>query len=181
MGSITQIKVNGIVYDLTDARVPEWALQDEMRVKHKTEAEWNAQPMTVGAAGVIYVYDDHYILGSKNVPAIKIGDGNAYLIDAPFITDYLETVIVNHISDTNMHTSAQEKAYWSAKLNSPSAAGIEGDVLTLGGDGEPIWSESTGKAEWGYITGTLSNQVDLKDAIDRKVSASIDDETLIFN
>lgn len=180
MGSITQIKVNGIVYDLTDARVPEWALQDEMRVKHKTEAEWNAQPMLVGSSGVIYVYDDHYILGSKNVPAIKIGDGNAYLIDAPFITDYLETVIVNHISDTSMHTSSQEKAYWNAKLNSPSIAGEEGNILTLGEDGEVLWAESA-KAEWGYITGTLSNQTDLKNAIDQKVSTSVDDETLIFN
>src|ERR1051326_2810241 len=54
----------------------------------------------------------------------------------------------------------------------PIPAGSEGDVLTLG-DGLPAWATSGGggSAAWGDLTGTLSDQSDLKSALDAKLAS----------
>lgn len=57
----------------------------QKQVVSKTTAEWNAQPMLISAKDVIYVYTDYKIVDDQPVPNLKVGDGNAYLIDLPFI------------------------------------------------------------------------------------------------
>ena len=51
----------------------------------KTTAEWNSTPQLRSKKDTIYVYTDYSIVDNQNIPAIKIGDGNAYLIDLPFV------------------------------------------------------------------------------------------------
>lgn len=51
-----------------------------------TTAQWNAQIHLVSAKDVIYVYTDYEIVDGQPIPNLKIGDGNAYLIDLPFIS-----------------------------------------------------------------------------------------------
>ena len=55
------------------------------QVISKTTAEWNANPQIVSSKDIIYVYTDYKVVDEQNVPNIKIGDGNAYLIDLPFV------------------------------------------------------------------------------------------------
>ena len=64
-----------------------------------------------------YVYLDGYTIDGHNVPRIKLGDGNAYVADLPF----LDEKMANHIDDSNIHTSLAEKAFWGTKLTCSEA------------------------------------------------------------
>lgn len=79
-----------------------------------TTAEWDAQSQLQSAANTIYVYKDHK-RDSQNraIAGIKVGDGNAYLIDLPF-TDEVE---MEHISDTDIHITAAERLAWNNKVS----------------------------------------------------------------
>lgn len=81
----------------------------------ETTAYWNAHPDLIGLAGHIYVYTDYDVVDGKDVPAIKIGDGLSYLIDNPFIVSN-ESDIQDHINDTVVHITSEERAFWNAKM-----------------------------------------------------------------
>lgn len=52
-----------------------------------TTANWNAQRDLIGKKDCIYVYTDYEINREtgEQIPSMKIGTGNAYLIDLPFV------------------------------------------------------------------------------------------------
>lgn len=50
-----------------------------------TTEEWNSNPTLVSKKNTLYIYSDYDNNGSTDIPAAKIGDGSAYLIDLPFI------------------------------------------------------------------------------------------------
>lgn len=78
-----------------------------------TKANWNAQNTLTGAQNTIYVYTDYMQDGDgNNIAGIKIGDGNAYLIDAPF----LDTIYYEHVNDTDIHITAEEREFWNNKV-----------------------------------------------------------------
>lgn len=52
----------------------------------KTTAEWNALTTLVSELDTIYVYSDFKTVDGVNIPAVKIGDGLAYVVDLPFST-----------------------------------------------------------------------------------------------
>ena len=53
----------------------------------KTSAEWALLTTLQSRQGEIYVYSDGAEDGEGNpIPMIKIGDGNAYVVDLPFAT-----------------------------------------------------------------------------------------------
>lgn len=52
----------------------------------KTTAEWNVLTSLVSEANTIYVYSDYKTVDGVDIPAIKIGDGLAYVVDLPFST-----------------------------------------------------------------------------------------------
>ena len=92
-------------------------------VYYDTTANWNMQSSLIAEEGTIYVYSDYYHIddGEGNmvpVAGIKIGDGNAYLIDMPFVTDALTSSILTHVSNTQVHVTPQEKAFWNNKVSS---------------------------------------------------------------
>lgn len=64
---------------------------DLRAIRNKTTAEWNSIPMLISEEGAIYIYSDYKTIKRDDqiitVPGIKIGDGNAYVIDLPFISD----------------------------------------------------------------------------------------------
>lgn len=76
----------------------------------KTSAEWAELTDLVSREGEIYVYSD---AGANGEPMVKIGDGNAYVVDLPFtaVTDF-------RITDTDIQN-------WNNKV----AVRIEGDRL----------------------------------------------------
>lgn len=82
-------------------------------VLFNTKEGWSLQGNLVGKENTIYVYtnyqkdeDNHDIAG------IKIGDGNAYLIDLPF----LDTLYLAHIQNNNIHITEEERRRWNEKV-----------------------------------------------------------------
>lgn len=86
------------------------------RVLSNSTEGWNSHLDLIGELGVIYIYKDYrQVLNDKgelvDSPAIKVGDGKAYLIDLPFADDW----ITNHINDTTIHITQEEREAWNDK------------------------------------------------------------------
>lgn len=99
--SLTQLGTRAILYDTTEG--------------------WNNQRDLVSEEGVVYIYSDAQSYttddGSRTVyvPGIKIGDGNAYLIDLPFTGS--DALIAEHVNDTGLHVTTEEKLFWNNKVD----------------------------------------------------------------
>ena len=92
----------------------------DIPIHYGTTEYWNSQRELVGKKSHIYVYSD---FGETEidgqvvaVPNIKIGDGNAFLIDNPFITASVEELLKMHIDDSSVHISADERDVWNNKV-----------------------------------------------------------------
>lgn len=97
----------------------------DKQVYFGTTAEWNAQSSLVSQANKIYVYTDYKTDGSgRNIAGIKVGDGNAYLIDKPFIDE----LYFDHIQDGSIHVTASDKLRWDNAVNCYYSSG---DILTF--------------------------------------------------
>ena len=95
-------------------------LQDYLNVHLKkqvlfnTTAAWNAQVQLTSEPDTLYIYTDHQTDSQGNkIAGIKVGDGNAYLIDLPFT----DAVIMEHIDDNVRHITAEERAFWNNKVS----------------------------------------------------------------
>ena len=93
---------------------------DSEFIHSDTTANWNSQPSLIGKLGHIYIYTD-YTTADKDgaevlVPNIKIGDGKAYLIDNPFISLPLESLMKRHADDTAKHITSDERDCWNGKV-----------------------------------------------------------------
>lgn len=84
-------------------------------VHFDTVAHWNTQRDLVAKNGHIYVYTDYQVIDGVNIPAIKIGDGNAYLIDIPFV-DSNSSLLKTHIDDKEIHITSDERDFWNNKV-----------------------------------------------------------------
>lgn len=92
----------------------------DVPIHYGTTEYWNSQPDLVGKKSHIYVYSDYAETEIDGeivaVPNIKIGDGNAFLIDNPFITASVDDIINMHINDNDVHISAAERDFWNEKV-----------------------------------------------------------------
>lgn len=90
-------------------------------ILYGTTEEWNSQRDLISTEGTVYIYSDYQTMTidgvKKNIPGIKIGDGKAYLMDMPFITQ-AEQALFQHIADSEIHTNSSEKNFWSQKITS---------------------------------------------------------------
>lgn len=83
------------------------------QVRFNTTAGWSVQTTLVSEPETIYVYTDHKTDSQGNkIAGVKVGDGNAYVVDLPF-TDALE---MEHISNTSIHISDAEREFWNNKV-----------------------------------------------------------------
>jgi hypothetical protein len=92
-------------------------------IYYDTTENWDNQRFLISEEGAIYIYSDYSSLDDGNgnitpLAGIKIGDGNAYLIDMPFITDGLTSMLLGHIGNANIHITPQERAFWNNKVSS---------------------------------------------------------------
>ena len=91
-----------------------------------TTSNWNKNPSLISEYGAIYIYSDFQMIqGNILIPGLKIGDGNAYLIDLPFITDALAQNILSiiqmlnaHINNPDVHITPEERIFWNNKVTS---------------------------------------------------------------
>ena len=133
--AIDQVKIGQSVYDLgakaenvsvnnSQTQFSSTTVQDTIEeidgtmvvVESDTEENWNKQPTLVGKKNHIYIYEDHSYVNGQLIPAIKIGYGNVYLIDTPFINENAEDFF-NHINNSNMHVTVAEKNFWNGKVS----------------------------------------------------------------
>lgn len=77
-----------------------------------TEDSFNDNTV-ISEKDAVYIYTNHTIDSQgRNVPAYKIGDGNAYVVDLPYSTSLLE----EHINDTTIHITDAERTFWNNKV-----------------------------------------------------------------
>lgn len=81
-----------------------------------TTEYWDAQISYVPRSGEIIVYSDYYTEDGQPVPAIKIGDGNAFVVDLPFLTDNTRSLLEDHIRNTVVHITQAERDSWNNKV-----------------------------------------------------------------
>lgn len=95
-------------------------------VSENSVAGWTENPTYVPRAGEIVLYTDYAHDDEGNpIPAIKVGDGNAYVADLPFVGDDVRLNLLEHINDTVSHVTDAERAFWNNKLNYD----VEGEEL----------------------------------------------------
>ena len=117
-----------VLYDDLRARIP----SDPLSCRINTTAYWDAQRSFVPRRGLMVIYTDHgRTEDGRDIPGIKIGDGNAYLVDLPFAGEEVALACIRqleeHLADREIHVSAGEKARWNSKLNCE----VSGTTLTL--------------------------------------------------
>lgn len=90
-----------------------YVVEGQCKVLYATTETWNSQPQYQSLRGYIYIYSDwKKDAAGNNICGIKIGDGNAYLIDLPFQDDMLFA----HIEDATIHVTPEEKEFWNKKV-----------------------------------------------------------------
>ncbi len=83
------------------------------QVRFGTTAQWNAQSTLESEANTLYIYTDRAVDSLGNaIAGIKVGDGNAYLVDLPFT----DNILMDHIADTTRHITSEEREFWNNKV-----------------------------------------------------------------
>ena len=96
-----------------------------IQFKRDTTQAWNEARGFVPMQGEVIVYNDYKTMrkvidGTERtvqVPGMKVGDGQTYVQDLPFIDEELRDKIMAHITNTDIHVSLAEKTFWNNKLN----------------------------------------------------------------
>lgn len=112
------VDVRSIVNDEFDMRATNYA-----NIYYNTKQGWDSMPNYVSEIGAIYYYEDYYTEidahgNTVTKPGIKIGDGMAYLIDLPFLGSIggpPSTAFQEHINNTSIHVTEEEKMFWNNK------------------------------------------------------------------
>lgn len=95
---------------------------DQLRQpKMNTTAYWDARATYVPKKGEIIVYSDGETYErdgqTVTVPLMKIGTGNEYLGQLPFVGQPTRDALAAHIADNERHVNEGEREKWNSKLN----------------------------------------------------------------
>lgn len=128
LGLVTST-INGLMSAIDKVKL------DGINIKYKTTAQWNEDLTYIPALGEIIIYLDHGTYDDNGttiyVPDIKIGDGQAYCVDLPFICEtekeHILSQIEAHVNNSDIHVTTNEKNFWNNKLN----YNISGEMLTF--------------------------------------------------
>ena len=93
-------------------------INQKLTVVAKTKAEWQNSGNVTSQPGVLYVTTDYKTVtkdgATYEIPAFKLGDGNAYIVDMPYATVDEETFL-NHVNDRVVHITQVEREFWNNK------------------------------------------------------------------
>lgn len=104
-------------------------VQARIQLKHDTTENWNNARGFVPLPGEVIIYDDYetktytveedgeVVTKTRYIPGIKIGTGNAYVQDLAFVDGQLKDTLLEHIRNTELHTTLAEKLFWNNKIN----------------------------------------------------------------
>lgn len=102
-----QSHINNTEIHITQAERDFWN-SNKSNIYCNTTAYWESLPSLQSEKNAIYVYTDHQHLDEKDIPGMKIGDGNAYLIDLPFV----DAVYAKHIANSIIHVTQEDRMIW---------------------------------------------------------------------
>lgn len=141
---IDQSQVNHLTNDLVSISS---TLSSKQDILVATKQEWKAQSSFKPRRGQIVIWSDkstvlstweengHVASGEVIIPGVKIGNGNAYNLDLPFVGDDIAFQLVQHIQ-SRMHVTDEERASWNHKitvgdLNDPEDTGVIDETLMI--------------------------------------------------
>lgn len=105
----------------------------QSKVLSGSTAYWNAQVGYVPEEGQIIVYTDYKTTEvdgqTVSVPGVKIGTGNGYVQDIVFLDQADSDALLAHISNTEIHVTAADRAKWDGKLNVTDMQEVVGETL----------------------------------------------------
>lgn len=113
-------------------------IESRIQFKRDTTENWNNARGFIPLAGEVIVYNDYKtikreingVVKDVNVPWIKIGTGNAYVQDLPFVEEDINDRLMEHINNMEIHTTLQEKVFWNNKINVDDAyEQIHGELI----------------------------------------------------
>ena len=126
--AVTATKVNLVLTEMLNLHV-----QDAERLRYGSTAYWNSQIGYIPPAGSVIIYSDYKTVNvggvTKPVAGVKVGSGNAYVQDLAFLDDAEAAKLYTHIINTDIHTTAQEKEFWSNKLNVTDYQEVQNETL----------------------------------------------------
>ena len=105
------------------------ATNARIQFKRDTTENWNNARGFIPLAGEVIVYTDYEtktwtveeygeeVMKTALIPNIKIGDGNAYVQDLPFVDTNLRDTLMEHINNQDIHVTLQDKLFWNNKIN----------------------------------------------------------------
>ena len=117
------------------------------KIYYDTKQGWDTQTYLIAERAAVYVYSDYEVIYDDQmnptfIAGLKIGDGTSYLIDLPFVTDKMASILLNHIGDSSVHLTDAEREFWNNKITCYFDGGdlenlilsktnyvIEGDIL----------------------------------------------------
>lgn len=100
-------------------------INTRIQLKRDTTINWNNARGFIPLSGEIIIYTDYNSYKKEVngqiktilIPGIKIGDGNAYVQDLPFIDEDLRDTLMDHINNMDLHVTLGEKTFWNNKIN----------------------------------------------------------------
>lgn len=78
------------------------------KIKYDTSEGWANNVSYIPMEGELIIYTD--------IPAIKVGDGLAYAVDLPFVTDDMRDLFINHMQDAVVHVTQDDRDFWDNKV-----------------------------------------------------------------
>lgn len=123
-----KIKSKSVTVKSTDGKTYRVHLKDEntrnvAAIKSGTKAYWETQSHVQSQKDYLYFITDYFVgKDGKTHPAIKIGDGNAYIGDLPLIVSYGDGAtnieeVVDHMEDKQIHITKEEREKWNEKVS----------------------------------------------------------------
>lgn len=136
-GRVVKASLNTLDLDSNPSVVTDVQLDGVSDMAYGTRVEWEAQPDFVPHQGQIVVWSDH---GKANVggvevdvPGFKVGDGNAYNLDLPFVGDDVASRIMSelsgHVSNSSIHVSASDRSRWNGSVSVSDS--VSGETLVF--------------------------------------------------
>lgn len=98
---------------------PNVNIDGRIQLKHDTKEHWESvQAIFTPRAGELIIYDDYKIDKSgKKIPGIKIGNGNSFVRDLPFIDDIVYEQIKDFIQNNPSLIPDEDRNFWSNKID----------------------------------------------------------------
>lgn len=100
-------------------------IDSRIQLKRDTTEHWNQTHNFIPLPGEVIVYTDYDsyqkevdgVMKTILVPNIKIGTGNAYVQNLPFVDEKTRDLLLEHIRNQDIHVTLGEKAFWNNKVN----------------------------------------------------------------